>query len=326
MARDDAQFRQVEIPTRVDVVSDRDDELSSEFGAGWSLAETNSEPQFRRAERRVSVRKGPLPKKTAGRVRMALVAMAAFSMAAAAYGGVYRYGTRNWRFRIESSDDIAVHGLDRVTRQQVMDVLGADIGRNVFFIPLEQRRKQLEEIPWIESAALMRLLPNRIAVAIRERTPMAFVQIDNHIELVDAHGVIMEMPRNAHYSFPVITGLTDSDPLPVRSSRMKIYSRLTSELDAGGAHYSTDLSEVDLGDADDVKITVGDSAGAVLVHLGSDQFLERYKVYLSHVAEWRQQFQKLESVDLRYDGQIIVNPEESTAAVKSKSIKNRRFR
>src|SRR6185437_3784481 len=191
MARDDAQLRQVEIPTRVDVVSDRDDELSSEFGAGSSLAETHSEPQFRRVERRVSVRKGPLPKKTAGRVRMALVAMAALFMAAAAYGGIYRYGTRNWRFRIESSDDIAVRGLGRVTRQQVMDVLGADSGRNVCFIPLEQSRKQLEEIPWIETAAVTRLLPTRIAVAIQERTPMAFAQIGNRVEQVAAHGVIM---------------------------------------------------------------------------------------------------------------------------------------
>jgi cell division protein FtsQ len=326
MPRDDAQLRQVEIPTRVDVVSDLDDELSSEFGARASLAETTSEPQFRRAERRVSVRKGPLPRKTAGRVRMALVAMAALSLAAAAYGGIYRYGTRNWRFRTESSDDIAVQGLDKVTRQQVMDVLGADIGRNVFFIPLEQRRKQLEEVPWIESAAVMRLLPNRITVAIQERTPMAFAQIGNRVELVDAHGVIMEMPRNAHYSFPVITGLSEVDPLSVRSSRMKIYARLTSELDAGGAHYSNDLSEVDLGDPDDVKIIVGDPVGAVLVHLGNDQFLERYKIFLSHVAEWRQQFQKLESVDLRYDGQIIVNPEGSSAEVKTRSAKNRRFR
>jgi cell division protein FtsQ len=32
-------------------------------------------------------------------------------------------------------------------------------------------------------------------------------------------------------------------------------------------------------------------------------------VYVSHVREWRQQFDKLESVDLRYDRQIIVNPD-----------------
>ena len=32
-------------------------------------------------------------------------------------------------------------------------------------------------------------------------------------------------------------------------------------------------------------------------------------MYVSHVREWRQQFDKLESVDLRYDRQIIVNPD-----------------
>jgi len=30
---------------------------------------------------------------------------------------------------------------------------------------------------------------------------------------------------------------------------------------------------------------------------------------VTHVLQWRQQFDKLESVDLRYDGQIIVNPD-----------------
>lgn len=316
MPRDDAQFKEVDFPTRVDVASDRDDELASEFDTESSLADTNPENQFRRAERRVVVRRGALPKRTASRIRIALIGMAALSVAAVAYVSVYRYGTRSWRFRVESSDDISVRGLDRVTRSQVMEVLAADIGRNVFFIPLEQRKRQLEDIPWIESATVMRLLPNRIAVQIQERTPVAFAQINNRIELVDAHGVIMELSRKTHYSFPVVIGLNDSDPLSTRSAQMRIYSRLVSELDAGGLHYSNDLSEVSLDDPEDVKVTVADPAGAVLVHLGNDQFLERFRTYLSHVGGWRQQFQKLESVDLRYDGQIIVNPDDNTAAPK----------
>ena len=52
-----------------------------------------------------------------------------------------------------------------------------------------------------------------------------------------------------------------------------------------------------------------DSNGEVLVHLGSGNYLQRYKTYVTHVQQWRQQFDKLESVDLRYDGQIIVNPD-----------------
>ena len=54
---------------------------------------------------------------------------------------------------------------------------------------------------------------------------------------------------------------------------------------------------------------VGGVAAAVLVHLGSANYLERYRIYVTHVQEWQQQFDKLESVDLRYDRQIIVNPD-----------------
>jgi hypothetical protein len=50
------------------------------------------------------------------------------------------------------------------------------------------------------------------------------------------------------------------------------------------------------------------------VHLGSSDYLRRYKIFVSHAQGWRQQFQKLESVDLRYDNQIIVNPDMAKPA------------
>ena len=90
---------------------------------------------------------------------------------------------------------------------------------------------------------------------------------------------------------------------------MKIYADVIGQLDSGGGHYSQELSEVDLSDPDDVKVLADNSEGEVLIHLGSSDYLDRYKIYVSHIREWRQQFDKLESVDLRYDRQIIVNPD-----------------
>jgi cell division protein FtsQ len=81
------------------------------------------------------------------------------------------------------------------------------------------------------------------------------------------------------------------------------------QLDSGGARYSQELSEIDLSDPEDIKVLANNPEGEVLVHLGTSNYLERYKIYISHVQQWRQQFQKLESVDLRYDRQIIVNPD-----------------
>jgi cell division protein FtsQ len=116
------------------------------------------------------------------------------------------------------------------------------------------------------------------------------------------------------FSFPVIVGMNAGEPLSTRAARMKIYNQLLRELDADGGHYSQELSEVDISDQDDVKVLANDPAGAVLIHLGSADFLSRYKIYVSHVQGWRQQFEKLESVDLRYERQIIVNPDNQGMA------------
>ena len=40
----------------------------------------------------------------------------------------------------------------------------------------------------------MRLLPNRLRVEVLERMPVAFVEVNGRIALIDSHGVIMEMP------------------------------------------------------------------------------------------------------------------------------------
>jgi len=90
---------------------------------------------------------------------------------------------------------------------------------------------------------------------------------------------------------------------------MKNYNELVRELDSGGAHYSQELSEVDLSDSEDVKVLAADANGEVLVHLGSGNYLQRYKTYVTHVQQWRQQFEKLESVDLALRRPDHVNPD-----------------
>jgi cell division protein FtsQ len=271
--------------------------------------------QFLRTEKRVPVRRNVLPKKTAKQIKLALVIAAACALVGGAAATAYGYGTHSWRFRIDSSDNIEIRGVHNASRAHVMEVAGADIGRNIFFVPLEERRRQLEQIPWVESAAVMRLLPNHLAVEIKERTPVAFVQIGSKISLIDAHGVVMGMPadRKTKYSFPVIRGISETEPLSSRAAAMKIYNRLAADLDSGGpdgARYTRQLSEVDLSDPEDVKVMADEGGGTLLVHLGSQDFLARYKLYLAHVAEWRKQYQNLQSVDLRYEGQVVVNPDE----------------
>jgi cell division protein FtsQ len=287
------------------------DELAREELDDARLLDLDAEKEspFLRAQKRVSVRRAPLPRKTAARLLWAVLAIAVAVIGAVASAAIYHYGEHSWRFRLQSSDDIELTGLSNVTHAQVMEVMGGDIGRNIFFIPLEQRQKQLEQIPWVESASVMRFSPNRIKIQIHERIPVAFARVGSKVLLIDAGGTLMDLSSKKRYSFPVIVGMNSGEPLSTRAARIKIYNDLTRQLDSGGGHYSQDLSEVDLSDAEDVKVITNDPGGEVLVHLGSSNYLDRFKIYVAHLREWRQQFDKLDSVDLRYEHQIIVNPD-----------------
>jgi cell division protein FtsQ len=276
--------------------------------------DVDEESPFLRGQKRVSARRSSLPKKTANRLLWGVVAAAVVCVAALGAAALYHYGEHSWRFRVDSSDNIQVAGMQNVTKAQIMEVMGADLGRNIFFIPLAQQKAQLEQIPWVESASVMRFVPNRLQVEIHERTPVAFARVGPRMLLIDAGGTLMELSPKHKYSFPVLIGMNPGEPLSTRAPRMKAYSEMVRELDSGGARYSQDLSEVDLSDLEDVKVRVNDPAGDVLVHLGSSDYLRRYKIFVSHAQGWRQQFQKLESVDLRYDNQIIVNPDMAKPA------------
>jgi cell division protein FtsQ len=214
------------------------------------------------------------------------------------------------RFVIQTASSIEFQGNAHVTRAQMLSVFGEDIERNIFNIPLAQRRAELESLPWVAHATVMRLLPNRMRVSVIERTPVAFVRQGNHIGLVDGSGVLLDMPLAAksdeHYSFPVVTGISANDPLSTRAARMKIYNRFTSELDGSGEKISEGLSEVDLSNPEDVKALIPDHSMDILVHFGDTDFLDRYRRFEAHLPEWRTVYPKLSSVDMRYERQVVL--------------------
>src|ERR1022692_1113658 len=126
--------------------------------------DVDEESPFLRGQKRVSARRSSLPKKTVNRLLWAVVAAFLVCAASLFAAGLYYYREHSWRFRVESSDNIEITGMQNVTKAQIMEVLGADIGRNIFFIPLAQQKAQLEQIPWVESASVMRFVPNRLKV------------------------------------------------------------------------------------------------------------------------------------------------------------------
>jgi cell division protein FtsQ len=258
----------------------------------------------------VRVRFRGLPTTKWGRIFAGCVVVLLFGFCLSVYLMAKSYLLHDERFVIPSSSSIEFEGNTHVTRAQLLGIFGGDVERNIFTVSLEQRRAELEKLPWVAHATVMRLLPNRMRVSIVERTPVAFVRQGSHIGLVDANGVLLDMPVDSmgkeHYSFPVVTGISANDPLSTRAARMKIYQRFTSDLDGSGEAISQELSEVDLSNPEDVKALIPDHSTDILVHFGDDDFLDRYRRFKEHLPEWRAVYPKLYSVDMRYERQVVL--------------------
>ena len=274
---------------------------------------------------RLSFSRG-LPQSTAGRVALVCGLLAVLGGSIAGLLFVRSYLLRDEHFVVQSSASVQIEGNAHLTRPQLFSVFGEDVERNIFNIPLTQRRAELESLPWVAHATVMRLLPNRVRVSISERTPVAFVRQGKEIGLVDANGVLLDLASpvdpdepsdNANappvpYSFPVLTGISAEDPLSTRAARMKIFTGFLKALDSTNEKISARLSEVDLSNPEDVKAVIPDMSRSadhpldILVHFGNDKYLDRYRKYQEHLPEWRAQYPKLASVDMRYERQVVL--------------------
>ena len=276
------------------------------------------EPEYVPRRGSLRMRLGRLPRSVVGRILFGVVAFGVVGGAGVAIVAVRYYMLHDARFVLATSTDVQIMGDEHLSRSQVLSVFDGDLERNVFRVPLAERRADLERLPWVAHATVMRLLPNKIRVSITERTPVAFVKQGTEIGLVDAGGVLLDMPPETagdpHYSFPVLTGLSAADPLSTRSSRMAVYRQFMQDLDSSGEHLTRSLSEVDVSNPEDVMAVVVDPGKPdVLVHFGDTAFLARYKEFEQHLPEWEQQYPKLASADMRYEGQIVLEMQGGAA-------------
>ena len=277
---------------------------------------------FLRTRRRVPPRKvgrlRSLARSRFGRILLGLAFFSALAGLATAAWAVRSFLEHDPRFRIDSSASIQATGVTELTRPELMSVFGSDIGRNVFFVPLARREAALEAQPWVRHATVMRLLPDSLRVTIEERVPIAFVRIGRQIQLADRDGMLLSMPPATlaarHYSFPVVIGLDPASPPQARADRMRLFQSFVAALDSDGANISSQLSEVDLSDLDDVRAVVPAQGTDILLHFGDSDFLERYRSYKEHLPEWRRQYPNLSAVDLRYDRQVVLKMADAAQA------------
>jgi len=277
----------------------------------------DDEPRYLRRQKPVEIRR----KKFSGRswpfyrrvLVLGVVGIAGLSAAWTA-GRFLLYGQQMLLIKPEQ---IEVNGNHIVSREAVLQQFVHDRGRSVLRVPLDARRSALEEISWVESATVQRILPNRLRVDLTERTPVAFLRNGTELALIDAHGVILDRPHGEDLQFPIVTGLSENMPRQERGKRMQTYQEFMNDIDLVRSGSSDRVSEVDLANPKDLRAVMTGIASAsdpqaVTIHFGAGDFTGKYRMVVENLAQWQASNGRVHSIDLQYAKQVVLNPDTSS--------------
>ena len=223
---------------------------------------------------------------------------------------------------------ISVKGYARLSEGEVLSLLDGLEGRNMVLLNLEDWRQKLMTSPWVADAALRRVLPGTVDVAIVERQPMGIARIGSQLYLIDAGGGIIDEfgPNYAALDLPLVDGLAAApggEGLMLDPPRTALVARLLTSLQAR-PDLAQRISQIDVTDARDAAVMLeGDTA---LVRVGDTDFAERLQSYLDLAPALRQRIPDIDYVDLRFGERVYVRPQGSGPRARRAEPSTRRTR
>lgn len=247
----------------------------------------------------------PKPKRFNWRLLLAIAALALVGVSTAmAALKVRRFVVTDPQFTLSHNrkDALTLEGVRYASRSKISRVFAPDFDRSIFAVSLGERRRELLALDWVADASVSRIWPDRLLVRIRERQPIAFVSSRSGVLLIDAYGVLLDPPSQAQFAFPVLSGIRERDPPEQRRERVRTFLRVQEEM----GYLLKDISEVNAGDPDNIRLVAQVGHRALELLLGDMNFARRYQNFLTHYPEIQKRSPDAKIFDLRLDDRITV--------------------
>jgi cell division septal protein FtsQ len=242
------------------------------------------------------------------------VVSAALFTAVVVYGG-YRCVDLLLTSEALAITDFTLSGHTELSGRDVRSRLEGLKGLNTMTVDLEEWRQKVLESPWVETVAIRRVLPGAVDVRLVERRPMGVGRIGSALYLIDERGVVIDEYGSNHGEFdlPLIDGLAVGGSNSARGpvvdeGRAALAGRLMATLQER-PDLAERVSQIDVSNPRDaVVILKGDTA---MIHVGTDQFVDRLQNYLDVAPTLRDQVPQIDYVDLRFDTKVYVGAQPS---------------
>jgi membrane-associated protease RseP (regulator of RpoE activity) len=211
-------------------------------------------------------KRATLRRKRKNTIRKLMVKALVFAMIVGlGYAGIYFGHERIISLKKKFEDsallsvkDIVVRGTKNVPEDKVLALSGLKAGMKIFRIDGKKIDTLVSRNPWVERVKLVRNLSGIVSLEISERKPIALVNLGN-IYQIDIHGMVLPLTSGINSSLPLVSGLKDTvDYLGrqvIKAAHLKRLISFYQQVREADGNMMSRISQVDLSDADKVRIT-----------------------------------------------------------------------
>ncbi len=215
----------------------------------------------------------------------------------------YQWATHTRTFQVAGVD---VTGARRLSRDELQNIAGTFTGQSIFTVNLNEAAQRARALPWVRDVRLYRHLPNRISMAVSERTAVAVLDCGSGRYLVDDEGVVIIREAAAGedaQALPVvaITGCRAQPGHAVDSGALNEALALLRELAHRGGWRASDLT-IRANSAETLAVVYGGHE----FRIGNGNYAEKLRRLGEILSDVQQRGLTIAYVDLRPERQAAV--------------------
>jgi cell division protein FtsQ len=191
--------------------------------------------------------------------------------------------------------EIQIDGAAPKTEERLRSKLSSHIGQSFLNFSVAREMASLKQDPWVKDVEIHRVLPQKIAVHITERTPVALIgngqgrfnYIDETNTVIDSNAEVSELTK-----YPALFGFTGKEKDSLREQALWLLKSLPPD----GFVSHRDVSEISFDHERGFQITLAKTR--LVVDLGKENLpvhLDRARKVVQYLDEHQIQASKVDS-------------------------------
>jgi cell division protein FtsQ len=131
-------------------------------------------------------------------------------------------------------DVVTISGEAQLGEPEILKLAGISPRDSLPFFDAAEARQKLEALPLIKQASVRKLYPDRIVIAIVERTPAALWQKDGDVRTIAADGAVIDEMRDQRFAaLPFVVGDGANERLAEFTALLDAAAELRPKIVAG---------------------------------------------------------------------------------------------